>query len=92
MRQDPTYLKSLDEAEGPSDPIQQKELEKQMKFSYRQVVGELIYVMTTCRPDISPSVTRLSQHNDNPAKEHYLAAKAVLVYLYATRQEGIHYW
>jgi hypothetical protein len=48
--------------------------------------------MTLCRLDIAPAVIKLSQYSTNPAKCHYQAAKALMVYLHATREYGIFYW
>ena len=42
--------------EGDPDEKVQAKLALDMKCQYRNVVGELIYAMTTCRPDISNAV------------------------------------
>jgi hypothetical protein len=67
-------------------------LEESMGFSYCQAIGKLIFALTICRIDISIAVITLSQYSKNPAKVHYQAAKAVFVYLWHTRSDGIHYW
>jgi hypothetical protein len=92
MRTDISYLATLELTEGPEDPAEQRELEQQMGFNYRQVIGEAIFAMTLCRLDIAPAIIKLSQYSTNPAKCHYQAAKALMVYLYATRDDGIFYW
>ena len=92
MREDSSYLAILDAVKGPEDPFQKIELEKEMKFSYRQAIGEIMFAMITCRPDISYPVIKLSTYSNNPAKEHYLAVKQVMRYLRATMHEGITYW
>ena len=48
--------------------------------------------MVTCRPDISYPVVKLSQYSITPAREHYEAAKQLLLYLKATKTDGIYYW
>jgi hypothetical protein len=63
-----------------------------MGFSYRQAIGELIFALTICRPDIAVPVIKLSQCASRPAPEHYKAVKAVFVYLNATREDGLVYW
>ena len=40
-------------ADGTCDDKHQSELAKRMGFSYRQGIGELIYAMVSCRPDLS---------------------------------------
>ena len=51
---------------------------------YREIVGSLIYVMTTTRPDVCYAVTKLAQHMANPFKVHETMAKHVLRYLKGT--------
>ena len=63
-----------------------------MGFNYRQAIGELIFLMITCRPDISYPLIKLSQYSNNPAEEHYNAVKQIFKYLKATRTEGIYFW
>jgi len=67
-------------------------LEKEMKFSYRQALGEALYAMVTCRPDISVAISKLSQYANNPAEIHYVALKNVFRYLRHTKTDGIYYW
>jgi hypothetical protein len=63
-----------------------------MGFSYRQAIGELMFALTICRPDIAVPVIKPSQCASRPAVEHYKAVKAVFVYLNATREDGLAYW
>lgn len=53
-------------------------------YPYRQVVGSLIYLMVATRPDISYTITKLSQYLDKPSLNHVTAAKRVLRYLKGT--------
>ena len=46
--------------EGPELIKEQKQLNKQMGFSYRQCIGELFYALTICRIDISIAITQSS--------------------------------
>jgi hypothetical protein len=48
MRNDSSYLATLELTKGPEDPAEQRALEKQMGFNYRQVIGEAIFAMTLC--------------------------------------------
>jgi hypothetical protein len=57
---------------------------------YRQMLGSLNY-LTTTRPDISYSVSVLSQFMAKPHESHWNAAKAVLRYLKGTLDYGIKY-
>ena len=91
MRDDSDYNRLIEN----DTPLSDKELirtEHEFGFSYRQGIGELLYAMVTCRPDISYALIKLSQYSANPAKSHFTALKAVYEYLRATKSEGIHYW
>jgi hypothetical protein len=52
---DATWLKKFNAAIGDPDPKAQAKLAKAMKLNYRSGVGELIWAMTTCRPDLAYS-------------------------------------
>ena len=92
MKSDSTYQAILQLAEGPESIKEQLQLEETMGFSYRQGIGELIFALTICRHDISIAIITLSQFSENPAKEHYQAVKAIFIYLWHTKSEGIYYW
>ena len=69
-------------APGPTEDTPDHEaLEKEVGFSYRQVLGELIYAYVVVRIDIGFAVALLSRFACAPAREHYLALKNVLKYL-----------
>ncbi len=89
---DPTYIQNLEKAQTPVTETQQKQLQQQMGFSYRQVIGELLYPMVKCRPDIAFHITKLSQYMANPASEHYQALIHLCQYVAATINNGIYYW
>jgi hypothetical protein len=67
-------------------------MEEEMGFGYRQAIGELIYALVTCRPDISYAVIKLSQYSTRPARVHFEALKTIYRYINATMDEGIYYW
>ena len=92
MRDDNAYQNILDTAIGPTEPSEKYELEKEMKFNYRQALGEALFAMVTCRPDISYTVIKLSTFTNNPAKEHYLALKQIFRYLRHTMDDGMLFW
>src|SRR5258706_1916188 len=51
---------------------------------YQQMVGSLIYTVIGTRPDITFTVTRLSQFLTKPTKNHFGAIKHVFRYLKGT--------
>ena len=91
MKSDSAYLHSIETAE-PFRPDERIKYESEMGFSYRQAIGEIIYALVTCRPDISFSAIKLSQYSAAPAKIHFDAVKDIYRYLKATKDEGIYFW
>jgi hypothetical protein len=70
--------------------IEEKQtLETRMGFKFRQVMGEVMFPMVKCRPDISPHVIYLSQFLDNPGEMHYNALRHICQYLAATTTWGM---
>ena len=92
MRYESKYVHELETTKGPENEKEKLKLEETMKFSYRQALGEALYAMVTCRPDISVAISKLSQYANNPAKIHYTALKNVFRYLRVTKSDGIYYW
>ena len=91
MHHDPKYVRKLESAE-PADDKQCRQLEKKYGFKFRQGIGELIYAMMMCRPDISYAVIKLSQYSTKPSEIHFQAVQHIYKYLWATKEEGITYW
>ena len=53
MQSESKYLHELENAKGPTDDKGKQMLEMKMSFDYRQALGEVLYAMVTCHPDIS---------------------------------------
>ena len=64
MRSNTAYQATLELAKAPKSEKEQRELEKAMGFSYRQAIGELIFALTICRPDMQ------SQSSSSHSKLH----------------------
>ena len=91
MKSEAAYQRKLETADTPSES-EIAALEKKYGFGYRQAIGELIYALVTCRPDISFPVIKLSQYSTRPTDIHFEAVKQIYRYLNATQDEGIYYW
>ena len=89
---DKDWLKGLNSTTGSNDPKVISKLESSHQVKYRGGVGELIWAMTTCRPDLAFASVKLSQSNSTPAEIHFHALKHAIRYLYATRTDGIYFW
>jgi hypothetical protein len=87
-----SFMKSFNTAEADPDERMQQSLKNEYKFAYRSGIGEIIYAMVTCRPDVSTAVVKCAQHSSCPAKPHYNAVRHILHYLYAPRDNGIYFW
>lgn len=58
---------------------------------YRELVGALMYLSVTTRPDISHAASMLSQFNICFGKIHWSTGKCILRYLKGTAELGITY-
>ncbi|KAB2622521.1 hypothetical protein D8674_024703 [Pyrus ussuriensis x Pyrus communis] len=61
------------------------------QLEYSQVIGSLMYLMNSTRPDLAYAVSRLSRYTSNLAQEHWDALVRVLRYLKNTLNYGLHY-
>jgi hypothetical protein len=68
---DSTWLKKFNAAIGSPDKTEQDQLAKAMKLKYRDGVGELLWAMTTCNPDLVFTSVKISQSNSCPHEHHY---------------------
>lgn len=59
------------------------------KPPFRELVGALMYLSVTTRPDLAHSTSVLSQFNNNFGKTHWSAAKRILRYLKGSSELGI---
>ncbi|XP_067937089.1 uncharacterized protein [Watersipora subatra] len=59
-------------------------------FLYRQAVGSLIYLNAT-RPDISWTISKLSQYLDKPSMKHVTAVKHLFRYIKRTKSNTLVY-
>ena len=72
-------------------PQTQAEADEAEQYPYREIVGSLMYLMVSTRPDLAFSVGQLARFMNTHGKEHHLAAKTVLRYIKETRLLGITY-
>ena len=72
-------------------PSTAEEIAHAKEFPYREIIGSLMYLMTSTRPDIAYAVGQLSRFNDCHGPAHHAAAKHLLRYLRGTFNKGITY-
>ncbi|KMQ88815.1 gag-pol polyprotein [Lasius niger] len=72
-------------------PTTEEEIAEMKDIPYQSLIGSLMYLAVSTRPDISYAISVLSQFNMNPGKAHWSAAKRVLRYLKGTVNYGLVY-
>jgi hypothetical protein len=72
----------LSAQQSPQTAAERDEMES---YPYRAVVGSLMYLMVTTRPDLAYAVSMVSRYMDNPGMAHWRAAKWILRYLKGTQ-------
>ena len=82
-------------AAGKGPPSRSPEgvlIQNEMGFSYRALLGALIFACVVVRLDIAYSLSLLSRYAEYPARVHYLGLKSVTKYLRTTADRAIVYW
>ncbi|OXB40707.1 hypothetical protein B1J91_Tkp57 [Nakaseomyces glabratus] len=59
--------------------------------AYQSLVGQLLFVANTGRPDIAYPISVLSRFLKAPRQVHLIAAQRIMQYLYTTRKHGLSY-
>ena len=66
-----------------TDPV---EMERSSKLPYKSILGQLLYISITSRPDIATAVSACGHYSQNPGKEHWDALLQIVRYLQGTRK------
>ena len=61
-------------------------------FSYRSILGCVIYVYVVAHIDIGFAVTLLARFSDHPVKIHFVSLRRLARYLRMTKNWGLIYW
>ncbi|KRX41523.1 Retrovirus-related Pol polyprotein from transposon TNT 1-94 [Trichinella murrelli] len=72
-------------------PRTEAEKAEMQNMPYRSLVGSLMYLSVSTRPDIAFAVSLFSQFNENYCSQHWTAAKRVLRYLKKTASYGLRF-
>jgi hypothetical protein len=70
-------------------PRDQTEILEMEIVPYAQVVGSLMYAMTSTRPDICHVVGLVSRYQSNPGNEYWQAVKIIFRYMQGTKNMGL---
>ena len=78
--------------EGPPESTAAHQvLETQSKYSYRNVLGKIMYVYIVCHPDIGYAITTLSPFSSGSSAFHYKLLQGLAKYLKSTITWDIRY-
>lgn len=72
-------------------PNSDSQADEESQSTFASVMGTLLYVANTFRPDISYAVSVLSQFTSNPSEDHWRHLKRVLRYLNGTLNYGLFF-
>ena len=71
-------LKQVYEQKGAAEgTAEHKAIKAKASFSYQTLLGKMMYVYVTCRPDIGYAITLLSKFGSCPSEYHYTCLKNV---------------
>lgn len=65
--------------------------DEDLTVNYQRLVGELMYLATTVRPDIAYHAMALARYSSQPTRAHMLQAKRVIRYLAGTKDLGLRF-
>jgi hypothetical protein len=77
---DPNTMLSKDQC--PETPADIAEMES---IPYKSIVGRLLYISITARPDISPAVSQVGRFCHSPELAHWEAVIRIILYLKGTQ-------
>lgn len=81
----------LDDYGKTDDPDKQGEQDTRVSASYAALIGSLMYLAISTRPDISFAVNKLAQFTNDPKPKHWTAVKRVFRYLKGTKSHALTY-
>ena len=81
----PHYTPAVDPPLGRDDDGSESTVE----WSYRSIIGSLLYLANNTRPDIMFAVHQAARFSSNPKQSHHLAVARICRYLHATKDKGL---
>ncbi len=89
----PDTVSHLQNLVGPPEHSKEHaEIEQKLKFSYRGLLGELLYSFIIIHVSIGNAIQLLSKFSSSPHLDHYMVLKNVCHYLWKHKTEGLIYW
>ena len=66
------------------EPKTYEQIQEMSEIPFKSLVGQLLYICITTRPDITTAVSEVAKFAQNPGQEHWLAALKIAKYLKQT--------
>jgi hypothetical protein len=82
-------VRSLEIKTGPFRPPDEGEETLGPQVPYLSVIGALMYLTNSTRPDIAFAMNLLARHSAAPTKRHWTRVKQILRYVNGTRDLGL---
>ena len=87
----PMIVRSLDKEKDIFQSQEEGEEILGSKYPYLSLIGALMYLANSTRPDIAFAVNLLARHSAAPTKCHWTRAKQILRYLNGTKDLGLFF-
>ena len=87
----PVAFRSLDLEKDPFRPWEEGEEVLGSEYPYLSLIGALMYLANSTRPDIAFAVNLLARHSAAPTKRHWVGGKQILRYLNGTKDLGLFF-
>jgi hypothetical protein len=84
----PMVVRSLEKEKDIFRPREEGEEILGLQYPYLSLIGALMYLANSTRPDIAFAVNLLARYNSAPTKRHWTGGKQILRYLNGTRDLG----
>ena len=87
----PMVVRSIDLEKDVFRPRDEREEILGSEFPYLSLIGALMYLANSTRPDIAFAVNLLARHSAAPTKCHWVGGKQILIYLNGTKDLDLFY-
>jgi hypothetical protein len=87
----PMVVRSLDKEKYIFRPREEGEGILGPEYPYLSLIGALMYLANSTRPDIAFAVNLLARHSAAPTKRHWTGGKEILKYLNGTKDLGLFF-
>jgi hypothetical protein len=67
-------------------PTDDAEIKRMQQYPYKSILGQLLYISITARPDIATAVSSCGRYSQNPGQEHWDALLQIVAYVNGTRK------